>query len=222
MRLRSCGAVVVLGFGLAAVSTTAQPAYAGSAVQPAYAGSAAPSSSLAAPCDAQPRTVAEQSEQADAVFEGIVRETRVPEPNAKGRIVDPVTYVVDVQRIYKDAAVVTDTVRIESSYYASTCGLGDLAPESVYYFFARAKRSGFRTSTSAGSGPVSDARRAEIEEVLGAGESTQPENTPPELTLEKVEAAEPRQLGRAVAPGAALTLVGLLGLAVVGFSRRRR
>ncbi len=217
MRVLSLGVAAVLGCVVMAL-----PVATSASVSASATGGGAGAATRPAPCQAPTRSTTEYADRADAVFEGVVRETRVPEPDGRGRIVDPVTYVVDVQRVYKDDAVVTDTVRIESSYYRSACGLGELEPESPYFFFVRARQSGFRTSASLGSAPVTDRRRTEVEAALGAGEATRPEPTAADLVLEKVEADAPGELGRAVAPGAAITLVGMLGLAVVGLTRRRR
>ena len=108
-------------------------------------------------CKCVNTTTAEDAAAADAVFSGTVRETHKPEPDESGRIKGLVTYVVDVDRVYKEeGTVVTDTVQVFSQQASASCGLGNLPPGTEYLFFAQARDAGFRASSCGGSRPATD------------------------------------------------------------------
>jgi len=168
-------------------------------------------------------TTTENAAAADAVFSGTVRETRKPPADDSGRLKGLVTYVVDVDRVYKEeGTVVTESVKVSSARASTTCGLGDLPPGTEYYFFAQARDTGFRATSCGGSQPASDAFLAEVEAALGTGKQMVPDAEKPELVLTEVETAVPPTLGRVAAPGAAAVLLGLLGLVFVRLAGSRR
>jgi len=160
---------------------------------------------------------------ADAVFTGTVRETRKPEPDESGKIKGLFTYVVDVDRVYKqEGTVVTETVQVSSARSRATCGLGNLPAGSAYVFFATARDAGFRAGACGGSASASDELVAEVERALGSGKQMVPDNELPELELTAVESTGPQSVGRLAAPGAAVALLGLLGLVLVRLAGSRR
>ena len=74
-------------------------------------------------CKCVNTTTAEDAAAADAVFSGTVRETHKPEPDESGRIKGLVTYVVDVDMVYKEeGTVVTGTVQVFSQQASASCG----------------------------------------------------------------------------------------------------
>lgn len=173
-------------------------------------------------CSCATLTVAEQADAADAVFVGTVRETRQGTPDSKGRLIGSLTYVVDVSRIYRtEGVVVTDTVKVTSPRGTATCGLGTLAAGTEYFFFARAQDAGLRSTSCGGSQPVSEAFQAEVEAALGAGVDLRATVEAPELVLTTVETESPTTAGRLAAPGAAVAILGALGLVAVRLRRSR-
>lgn len=175
-------------------------------------------------CSCKDADATDHAEAADVVFVGTVVETRLPEPDEQGRVRGLLTYVVDVERIYKSAAVVTDTTQVASPISDAGCGLGELEPgtEFVFYATVRSGEAGFRATSCGGSGPASPTRIAEVEQELGPGRPVVSDAEPPAPVLTPVETTAPRSLGRLVAPGAALALVGLLGLVLVQVTGSRR
>lgn len=174
-------------------------------------------------CSCVKLTTAEQAEAADAVFLGTVRETRQGQPDNKGRLVEPLTYVIDVSRIYKaEGVVVADTVKVASPRGSATCGLGTLAAGSEYFFFARAQDAGFRATSCGGSQPVSEEFQAEVEAALGSGDDLRATAEAPELVMTTVETSSPTTVGRLAAPGAAVAILGALGLVAIRLRRSRR
>lgn len=185
----------------------------------------APSPAQAA-CTCVTATPTENAAEADAVFSGTVRESRnsrTDSGNDGGRQKGIVTYVVDVDRVWQqEGTVVTGTVQVSSARDTATCGLGDLPAGSMYVFFAKARDAGFRAGSCGGSAPISDDFRAEVEDALGSGKAMVPDEENPELVLTQVEESRPQTIGRLAAPGAAVALVGLLGLVFVRLVGSRR
>ncbi len=174
-------------------------------------------------CKCVNTTTAEDAAAADAVFSGTVRETRKPEPDQSGRVKGLVTYLVDVDRVYKEeGTVVTDTVQVSSQQASASCGLGNLPPGTEYLFFATARDAGFRAGSCGGSRPATDDAVADVEAVLGTGRQMVPDGAKPELVLTEVETAAPQTVGRLAAPGVAIALLGLLGLVFVRVAGSRR
>ena len=102
------------------------------------------------------------------------------------------------------------------------CSLGALAVDTEYMFFVTGTGDPWVATGLSGTLPISDTVVAQVVELLGQGAPPiQP--TPETAVFTPVDTSEPQSLSRAAAPGAALVLVGLLGLVVVrGVSRRTR
>lgn len=163
--------------------------------------------------------LAAQAERADVVLSGTLTEVRRESGGDRPRL-GRLTYVVDVDRAYQ-GAVTRETVRITSSANAAACGLGKLETDRRYVFFATARGSALSTNRCSGTGPATSALVDRVRALLGAGRAigvTAPEPDPPVATT--VDDSPPPEFGRTAAPGAALAIIGLLGLLVVG--RRAR
>lgn len=176
-----------------------------------------------AACSCTDTGTMEHAADADAVFTGTIRETRKPGPDESGKVKGLFTYVVDVERVYRqEGTVVTETVKVSSARSTATCGLGNLPVGSSYVFFATARDAGFRAGACGGSGPVTDQLVADVEAALGSGKQMVPDEALPELVLTAVESAAPQSVSRLAAPGAAVALLGLLGLVLVRLAGSRR
>ena len=150
-----------------------------------------------------------QTRLADDVFAGSVGERA-----EEGRTV---VYTVTVDRVYKgDLATATATVTTPAG--ARACGLPDLRTGTDYVFFTAG--ADLETTRTAGTAPATDARVRRMERLLGEGRPATPPE-PPEATF-TVVGEQATGFERVAAPGAALAIVGLLGLLLVaGLGRRR-
>jgi hypothetical protein len=151
--------------------------------------------------------------QADVVFRGVVDHARP----ARGKGADRTrTYKVTADRVYK-SRLVTDRVRVTAAV-GSTCPPADLAEGKRYIFFVT--EEGSRLMSTSATARATHKLTTQVEAKLGDGE--QPRSAPPiKPEFTEVANATPPRLSRLLAPGAALLIVSLLGLLVVGRLGRR-
>ncbi|MBB6627826.1 hypothetical protein H5V45_10910 [Nocardioides sp. KIGAM211] len=135
---------------------------------------------------------------------------------AQSRTDELVTYDVTVDRVYK-GGVASEDVQVTTSAAARSCTGVELTVGRTYVFFAQAgDQSGDDLSITRADGTAraSGDFRAEVEKLLGSGRAPVPPE-PDKAVFTRVGDATTTSLTRLAAPGAALTLVGLLGLVVV-------
>ena len=156
--------------------------------------------------------------QADAVFSATVT-TSAPDTVGTGKQERRVRrYTADVDRIYQGNVTATPVV-ITSAVEQSACGLGRVPTGRPWVFFVNGRGTRFFGNTCGGSHEATAGYVGKVEETLGAGQVlVDPVAAPPPLEYTDVDVSDPTALGRLVAPGAAIAIVGLLGLALV---RRR-
>ncbi|MFL6003074.1 MAG: hypothetical protein ACJ72P_09725 [Nocardioides sp.] len=150
--------------------------------------------------------------RADAVFSGVVVESS---GTARGSKSDFATYEIEADTVYK-GNVRTSTVDVRSKN--DDCSLGELRSDKPYVFFVTEQSSELRADQCGGTAASSGKLVRQVEQVLGAGSTlggTNKPDEPVEVEFTKVSDADPDSLTRIAAPGAALVLVGLLGLLVV-------
>ncbi len=150
--------------------------------------------------------------RADAVFSGVLVDSS---GTAGGSKSDFATYEIEADTVYK-GDVRTSTVDVRSRN--NDCSLGDLESDERYVFFVTEQGSELRADQCGGTAASSGRLVSQVEQVRGEGTALGGSNQPEEpVTVEftKVSDAEPDSLTRIAAPGAALVLVGLLGLLVV-------
>ena len=121
---------------------------------------------------------------------------------------------IEADTLYK-GDVRTSTVEVRSRNDA--CALGDLKADRRYVFFVTEEGSELRADRCSGTTASSSGLVSQIEQEVGAGSPLGAERAAGPVTVEftKLADAEPDSLTRIAAPGAALVLVGLLGLLVV-------
>lgn len=150
---------------------------------------------------------------ADVVFRGEVKKVRPVQGTGTQRTR---TYRVLSDRVYQGSLVQPSVV--VTARVGTRCALPTLAESARYIFFVT--EHGSLLMARQGTARATTKLTAQVVKRLGTG--AQPEPTPPataELTL--VADAAPPPLSRLLAPGAALLLISLLGLFVVGRLGRR-
>jgi len=164
----------------------------------------------AAACPEKTPPVNQQTKRADAVFTGTIVERSEPG--------NDVTYTVAVDEIFKgnvgEQATVSTPARLKD------CGLPALGTGDEYVIFATADGEQFTTTSDSGTTLATDAHVDKVQTLLGPPTSPVPPE-PVEATFTMV-ADEATSIERLVAPGLALVIVGLLGLALVAAIGRRK
>lgn len=184
----------------------------------AVGGPAGAEPSRTANCDRV--TPAEATESADAVFTGVVTSVRRDTGSPQDELF---VNDVDVELVFKGTLRVTTVSVVTRPSNRRSEGLGPLEEGEDYVFFGRAlptDEPAYVAGACSGTGPATPDRVTTVEELLGKGEAPVPPEQPP-VEFSSVEDAEPTSFTRAAAPGLALVLVGLLGLAVVRRLGRR-
>lgn len=174
--------------------------------------------SAVAPRTCPTTTVRHDIAAADAVFRGVVTKVRAASGSGTHRTRD---YRVAADRLYK-GSLVTDkvvvTARVGGRAAPRACALPTLVKGQRYIFFATEK--GARLLATTATAKARHHLTHQVVKQLGNGK--QPQITPPanaELTV--VAGATPPRVSKLLAPGAALVIVSLLGLVVVGRLSRR-
>jgi hypothetical protein len=165
-------------------------------------------------------TVKDSTKAAMAVFSGTVSEVEKQE-RTDGQPGAVYLQSVTVDLVYQ-GKISTETVQVQTDRNKLACSLGALTVGTEYMFFVTGSGDPWIASGTSGTRPSSDTVVAQVERLLGEGAA--PIQPPPEKAkFTAVDTSEPQPLSRAAAPGAALVLVGILGLLVVrGVSRRSR
>jgi hypothetical protein len=163
-------------------------------------------------------SVEDSAKQATAVFSGMVSDQQ-KQPRTDGIPGALYLQTVTVTLVYR-GAIHTETVQVQTDRARGACSLGALQLNRDYMFFVSGTGEPWVASGTSGTRPENKKVDAEVSALLGEGV---PPVAPPPETAEftPVDTSEPQSLSRLAAPGAALVLLGLLGLLVVrGVSRR--
>jgi hypothetical protein len=165
-----------------------------------------------------PMTVRDSTKAAMAVFSGTVTDVqRGPRPDGLAGAVYTQTVTVDL--VYQ-GRVTTETVSVQTDRNRADCSLGALAKDTEYMFFVTGTGQPWVAGGTSGTRISNDTVVAQVVRLLGDG-APPIKPTPETAEFTPVDTGDPATLSRAAAPGAALVLVGLLGLAVVRFVRTR-
>lgn len=189
----------------------------------------APTAAVAAPRCPTP-TVQDATRQADGVFRGTVEDVQpVTGTNAPGSA-DRYEHQVTVGRVWK-GGLSTQRVQVRTEAGAQpgeqqpgprACpdGLGQLEVGEEYLFFVDRRASGWLAEPTSRTAPLDDRLLGQVTRLLGSGRAPVPA-APETAQFTRVANSEPASLTRTAAPGLAMIIVGLLGLAVVrGLGRR--
>jgi hypothetical protein len=165
-----------------------------------------------------PMTVRDSTKAAMAVFSGVVTDVqRSARPDGLPGAIYTQTVTVDL--VYQ-GKVTTETVTVQTDRNRVDCSLGALTTDTEYMFFVNGTGQPWIAGGNSGTRISDETVVAQVVRLLGEGTGPIPP-TPETAVFTSVDTSDPVTLSRASAPGAALVLVGLLGLAVVRFVRTR-
>lgn len=173
----------------------------------------------AAPAGAPPEceriSAAEATQNAQAVFTGVVDSV----DRQSGSAQDPLfVNEIRVDLVYKGSITTTSVSVVTRPPNKRSQGLGALEQGERYLFFVRTLPTDTPVYIAGGCGGTGRATAdhvTRVEELLGEGRPPVPPEQPT-VQFARVADADPSSFTRVAAPGLALVLVGLLGLAVVG------
>ncbi|MDN4161296.1 hypothetical protein [Nocardioides abyssi] len=187
---------------------------------------AAPAAASPVAAAAPPRcpavTVQDATRQADAVFRGTV-EAVAPVDGAASA--DRFDHDVVVGRVWKggistEEVVVRTEAKPRFGTRACARGLGELEVGAEYLFFVDRRASAWLAGSGSRTEPLDDQLLAQVTRLLGSGKAPVPA-APESAEFTRVADDVPAAFSRTAAPGLAMIIVGLLGLAVVrGLGRR--
>jgi hypothetical protein len=168
----------------------------------------------AGPAPGCPTTTLDQDiARAHTVFRGEVKKVRAARTDGKQRTR---TYRVVSDRVYQ-ASLIQPSV-VVTARVGTRCALPTLTKDTRYIFFVNER--GARLMAMPATAEATPKLTRQVEKRLGSG--AQPEPTPPATAeFSPVTDATPPPLSRLLAPGAALLIISLLGLLVVGRLGRR-
>ncbi|MEN8706234.1 hypothetical protein BKA08_001377 [Nocardioides marinisabuli] len=173
----------------------------------------APAGATGEKCDSD-TTVSSQARQAAAVFTGSVVSSSAERRSGGQRGVD-LTHQVAVDLVYKGTSRITDIeVEVMTTRSSGGCDLGRLQDGTTYVFFVSADPDTEGVFVAAGDSGTAASDAALLREVEDIFPNPKPPVAaePPSAEFERLELDEPTPLTRALAPGAALVLIGTLGL----------
>lgn len=163
------------------------------------------------------KSVRHDAAAADVVFRGQVTSA----DKAKGKPGRRMRkYVVQADRIYQGTTATT-TVRVTTRTGSAPCALPRLVTGTEYVFFVVEQHALLKTDRCRGTAKATSKLTHLVVKQLGNGKLPQtPATVNPSFT--RVSGATPSSVTRLAAPGAAMLLVSLLGLLVVGRLGRHR
>jgi hypothetical protein len=170
-----------------------------------------------AACSCERPPLAQQVNEADGVFSGTVTMASGPTTSGKRQIM---SYDVKVDRVYK-GDISSPSVTVKSNADPTKCGLSIMTAGARYLFFVRANEANLLADKCSGTGPAKNTKTQKVIALLGPGTTPIPP-TPEEAKFTEVADAEPLPLTRLAAPGAAMVVLGLLGLMIFGALGRSR
>lgn len=171
--------------------------------------------SPASACSCVRQDLSQQVKRADAVFTGQVTTSAADTVGSGKRAHQVRRYTTEVDRVFK-GTVTSSPVMVTSPEGAAACGFGTIPTDQSWVFVVNGQAHRFVGTSCGGSRPATTAYLGKVTDLLGDGTPlAEPVPEQPPLEYTSMEDKNPAGLGQLLAPGAAVALLGLLGLLLV-------
>lgn len=163
-------------------------------------------------CSCAVEPIGDLARDAEVVVEG--RVARVDRPSVNSPSTEPMTYTIEVSRVWRGPSDGRPLV-VETASSGASCGLDIIAEGQQVLMVASMEQGRLTTNLCNGSGPATPDRITEVVATFGPGQHVAPQRADaPNSSPVPDSAPRPDSAGATRIAAAAVTVVGLAAMAV--------